>query len=267
MARLQNPFNANQVDPTQGGHSQLPPGKHPVRIVASEIKAAANNNNNGLVLFELECTAGPAAGVKMQWRLNLYHSSQQTREIAEKQLSALCHATGVFIVEETQALHGKDFGVLVTEQALTAEQQEKKNRGESVTPFTQVSKILNTAGEEPKANAQQGQGGNFANNQTQNGNGGGNGSWGGNQGTQQSNQQPNQQPNQNGNQGGGSWGGQQSNQNQNPNQAGGNGGGGSWGQQGQQPQPSQQGQGGNGGGNGGWSQNANGGGQQNNWGR
>lgn len=158
MAQLHQPFNAQAVDPTQGGNfSQLPLGTHVVVATASEVKAN-NANTGGMVVYELQVIAGPKEGATGPLRLNLYSSSEQARHIAEKQFSALCHATGVYLVQDTSQLHNIPFGVVVTEQPLTAEQQAKKDAGQNVTPFTQVSRILRADGSDPAgppANMQQ----------------------------------------------------------------------------------------------------------------
>lgn len=155
MAQLQAPFNAQQFDPTQGGtFQQLPVGKHPVKIIASEIKAT-QDNTGGMIVFELEVIDGPGMGSHGVMRLNLYSSSDKARAIAESQFSALCYATGVFMVTDTSQLHDRPFAVDVEEQPLTPQQVEKKNAGETVRPFTQVKKILDIQGNEPKAHGQQ----------------------------------------------------------------------------------------------------------------
>lgn len=151
--QLQSPFNAQQFDPTQGGtFQQLPLGKHPVKIVASEIKATADNSG-GMIVFELEVIDGPAKGSHGPMRINLYSSSDKARAIAESQFSALCHATGVFMVQDTSQLHEVPFAVDVEAQSLTPQQVEKQQQGQTVTPFTQVRKILDINGNEPKGGA------------------------------------------------------------------------------------------------------------------
>jgi hypothetical protein len=150
MAQLQQPFNANAIDPDQGsGFRQLPAGTHQVVIVASEIKAT-KANDGGMVAFELEVIDGPARGAGGMWNVNLYSASDKARAIAEAQFSALCHATGQFLVNHTEELHGKPFAVVVTEQQLTPEQKVRQADGQTVKPFTQVSRILRADGSEVK---------------------------------------------------------------------------------------------------------------------
>lgn len=228
MAQLQNQFNANAIDPHQGGGvNQFPVGKHPVIIIGSQIKGN-KDQTGGYIEFELQATAGPAQGSTMPMRLNVYNASEKARQIAEGQLSALCHAVGQFMITDTQQLHQLPFVVDVTAQSLTPEQQEKQARGEQVTPFTQVRKILDIQGNEPKAGGNGGQ-------QSQQ-----------QQAPQQSNpgyQQSQPQGQQQAPQGNGGWGGGQQQQNPNP-QGNGNA---AWGGS-QQSQQQQAPQGGNGGG-------------------
>lgn len=153
--QLQAPFNAQTVDPTQGGSfNQLPVGKHPVKIVASEIKPTADNSG-GMIVFELEVIDGPNIGAHGPFRLNVYSSSDKARSIAESQLSALCHATGVFMLQDTAQLHGIPFAVDVEAQTLTPQQVAQQAEGKTVTPFTQVRKILDINGNEPKGGGHQ----------------------------------------------------------------------------------------------------------------
>lgn len=150
--QLQAPFNAQAFDPTQGGNfQQLPTGKHPVIITASEVKAT-KDGSGGMVVLELEVIDGPNKGAVGNMIINLYSSSDKARSVAESQFAALGYVTGVFMITDTAQLHGKPFAVDVQEQSLTAEQQAKKAAGETVTPFTQVKKILDMNGQEPKAN-------------------------------------------------------------------------------------------------------------------
>lgn len=227
--QLIQPFNAQQYDPTQGVGS-LPIGKHPVIIESSEVKAN-KANDGGYLQLNLRIIDGPQQGTTGAYRLNLYHTNQQTVEIAHRQLSAICHVVGVFQVQNSEQLHNLPFIVEVGPQKNDAQ-------------YTEVKKVYDTHGNEPgKAGAgaapqqpqqaagfgQQPQGqqapqGGFGG-QPQ----GGGAAWG-----QQSQQQPAQQPNG----GAPAWGGQQQ-QPQNPAPQGGQNpawGGQPQGQQPQQPQ-------------------------------
>ncbi|WPZ98930.1 single strand DNA binding protein [Pseudomonas phage vB_PaeS_PA16b] len=211
-------FNAQQYDPTQGVGS-LPIGKHPVIVESSEVKAN-KANDGGYLQLNLRIIDGPQQGTTGAYRLNLYHSNQQTVEIAHRQLSAICHVIGVFQVTDSSQLHNLPFLIEVGPQ---------KNDPQ----YTEVKKVFDMNGNEPgKAGAgapaaqpqqQQPQGGAGFGQQPQQPQGQNGGAWGG-QPQQQPAQQPAQQPQ------GAAWGGQPAQQpaQQQPAQGGG------W-QQGGQP--------------------------------
>ena len=249
MAQLIQPFNANNFDPTQGVGG-LPIGRHPVIVDSSEVKAN-KANDGGYLQLNLKVIDGPQAGTVGAYRLNLYHSNPQTVEIANRQLSAISHVTGVFMIQDSAQLHNIPFIVEVGPQKNDAQ-------------YTEVKKVFDINGNEPGKPAQ---GGGAAQPQNNGGFGGqqqqpNNGQQGGQQGAgwQQGGdqgQQPAQggqgggwqPPADNGQQqqppanGGGAWGGQQPNN-----------GGGFQPPAGQQQQPQGGGQAG------GWQQGANAGG-------
>ena len=134
MAQLIAAFNAQQYDPTQGVGG-LPIGKHPVVVESSEVKANAKNDG-GYLQLNLKIIDGPQTGTVGAYRLNLYHSNQQTVEIAHRQLSAVCHVTGVFAVQDSAQLHNIPFLVEVGPQ---------KNDPQ----YTEVKKVFDVNGNEP----------------------------------------------------------------------------------------------------------------------
>lgn len=184
MAQLISPFNPNNYNPEQSA-GQLPLGKHPVVIESSEVKAN-KANDGGYLQFNLKIIDGPNAGITGPYRLNLYHADQTTCEIANRQLSAVCHVVNVFgDLTSTDPLHNIPFIVEVVPQ---------KNKPE----YTQVSKVFDINGNEPgKAPAGQAQTQQPQNQQQQQGNGQqwgqqtSGGAWGG-AGSQQQHQQQEQ---------------------------------------------------------------------------
>lgn len=186
MTKLMEAFNPKSVDPTQGV-GQLPIGKHPVVIVAEEIKPNSNNDG-GMLVFELQIIDGPAKGATGAYRLNLYNKSAKAAEIAHRQLSAICHVTGQFQLgpqgDDVSVLRAIPFLVEVVPQA--------------DTQYTEIKKVYDINGNEPgkaptnqAAQVQQngGNAGNAANwnngNAAANNNGGGSNWGGGNNGGQQ----------------------------------------------------------------------------------
>jgi len=229
MAQLINAFNPMNFDPTQSSGG-FPIGRHKVVATASEVKAT-KANDGGFLEYTLEIIEGPNAGTSGPYRLNLYNANEKAVEIANRQLCALCYVTNTFQLgpngDDSAALHNKPFCIEVGPQKLTKEQQDAVNRGESVTPYTEIKKVFDVNGNEPTKSGQGQQPAQMQ--QQQNG-----GNWGGNQ--QQGNQQQN---NQQGGQWGGAGAGQQQNQGQQQQQQqqGGNGGtGAQWAQGGNQQQ-------------------------------
>lgn len=215
-------FDSNGIDPSYGaGGSQLPAGKHPVVIVASELKPT-KDGQGGYMALTLEAIDGPSKGVQHTDRLNLHNKSADAVRIANGQLSAYCHVIGVFRFQSTEELHGKPF---VVEIGLDAKSTNGTN--------TEVKKIYDINGNEP------GKGGAGA---AANGNGGFGNASGGNGGNTAQGDPNAGNP---GNGGGNGWGGA-------GNGAGANGGGASAGGNGAWSQGA--GANGNGGGSPGWGQ-------------
>lgn len=84
-------FDASKVTPSQGvgGH---PPGMFGFQITNTYAKE--NNSKTGAMLV-VEMTSDVG---RIENRYNIWNQSTQAVEIAQKELSALCHATGIFRV-------------------------------------------------------------------------------------------------------------------------------------------------------------------------
>lgn len=103
MAFLGGTFDASQVEP-QGDYTPIPPGEYKVQILSSEM--VENSAKTGHMLkLELEIIEGDQAGRKLFDRLNLDNPNAQAVEIAQRQLSAICHAVGKLSVQDSEELH------------------------------------------------------------------------------------------------------------------------------------------------------------------
>lgn len=111
MAQLGATFDATQVEPNQP-FTVIPTGKYKAQIVASEIRAT-NNGSGQYLWFEMEILEGDQQGHKLWDRLNLWNDNATAVEIAQRTLSAMCHATGQLHVEDSEALHFKPMIVTV----------------------------------------------------------------------------------------------------------------------------------------------------------
>lgn len=141
-------FNAALVKPEQGS-SALPLGKYPVVITASDVKPT-KGGDGFFVEVTLEIIDGEHKGQSGAMRFNLYNNNDTTRKIAEAQLSAVCHVIGQLDpFEDTNALHGRPFVVEVANQKLTQDQEREKSEGKTVTPYTEVKKVFDMAGNLP----------------------------------------------------------------------------------------------------------------------
>jgi hypothetical protein len=103
MAFLGGTFDATQVEP-QGDFTPVPPGEYKVQIVSSEMVETSSKNGHMLKL-ELEIVEGDQAGRKLYDRLNLDNPNAQAVEIAQRTLSAICHAVGKLSVQDSEELH------------------------------------------------------------------------------------------------------------------------------------------------------------------
>lgn len=105
MANLGGTFDATQVEP-QGEYTPIPAGEYKVQIITSEMVATKAGDGQMLKL-ELEIMDGAQAGRKIFDRLNLDNPNATAVEIAQRQLSAICHAVGVLSVQDSEELHFK----------------------------------------------------------------------------------------------------------------------------------------------------------------
>jgi len=105
---FQQPFDARQVEPASFAPPPVLADYH-VRILDGEAKATKDNTGGFLELILEIMDPGPYAGRKIPYRLNLFNPNQQTVEIAYKQLSSICHVTGVFNVQDVRQFVGIPF--------------------------------------------------------------------------------------------------------------------------------------------------------------
>lgn len=103
MADLGGQFNAGEVEPI-GDRTPIPAGDYRCVIIKSEWKATSAGTGRYLE-FTFQVVEGEH-NKRMVWsRLNLDNPSQQAVEIARRELSAICRATGVMTPRDTSELH------------------------------------------------------------------------------------------------------------------------------------------------------------------
>jgi hypothetical protein len=156
MPQLVREFDANQVQPSTGG-GYLPKGNHKVIIEESKLEDM-KSGNGGKLSLKLKCIEGENSGKIAYYELNLYHmTNEKTCKIAESQLSAICHATGVFKVTNSEQLHDIPFMIEIGPQKDDAERTEVKRA------YAVDSQTANP----PEQQQQQQQGGNWNSGQQQ----------------------------------------------------------------------------------------------------
>lgn len=104
MAQFNEAFDANTVEPNKPFEA-IPNGKYPVIIKNSKWEKTKKGDGAYLELVLEVIGDGPYKNRKLWDRLNLSNPSMQAVEIAQKTLSAICHATGVMKVTDSSQLH------------------------------------------------------------------------------------------------------------------------------------------------------------------
>jgi hypothetical protein len=122
MANL-NGFNANEVEPSKA-FEPIPAGKYLAVITGSEMKQTKKQDGEYLELT-FEIIEGEFAKRKLWARLNLDNPSDKAREIAQRDLSAICRAVGVLTPKDSQELH--DLPLLITVKCRKQDDGEVSN--------------------------------------------------------------------------------------------------------------------------------------------
>lgn len=148
---MQLNFDATKYAPEQSNFTKHPIGQK-FQAVISATGVKENNKKDG-GYFEVTFTT-PAGMIPN--RYNLFFASpdegqKKSQEIANKQLSALCHAVGIFKLGTGAELVGARLLIDVDWQKNNAPTPEKPEGG-----YTEVTKVYDANGNEPgKAPAQQ----------------------------------------------------------------------------------------------------------------
>lgn len=104
-------FDATNVAPSED-FSPIPVGEYVVQITDSDVKPTKSGNGHRLELT-FEVIDGEFKGRKIWANLNLDNPNPKTVEIAQRELSAICHAVGKLQVSDSQELHYKPLVIRV----------------------------------------------------------------------------------------------------------------------------------------------------------
>lgn len=103
-------FNVAETKPYQGGYQVFPAGIYQVQIVKEEERDLKSGNGRALV-FDYQILQGEYKGGTVKDFLNLNHTSEKARQIAEARLVAIARAVGLENFFDTQELFGRPFAV------------------------------------------------------------------------------------------------------------------------------------------------------------
>ena len=164
-------FDARTVQPQQGGGAHPVGNKFPFTITNTEV-APTKDGKGGL--FNIEFTSPVGSIVN---RYNLWNENETARKIAQQELSALCHATGIFQIDfknDGAALRGAKGLMDVAFQKGQEPSAEKPQGG-----YVELKKVYDVNGNEPGKNAAPQQQANPPQQQAQQHTPNGGGGWGG----------------------------------------------------------------------------------------
>lgn len=99
-------FDSGAVEPQQA-FDVLPPGTYTVEI--SETELQETKSGTGTMLKVVHTVIDPAAfATRKLWkRINIRNQSQQAEQIGQAELSALCRAAGIGVLNDSDELVGK----------------------------------------------------------------------------------------------------------------------------------------------------------------
>lgn len=122
MAFLPYAFNARTVAPA-AEFGAIPAGEYLVSIVKSSVEntKAGDGQYLKLVFSVLE---GLHKGAQVFDMLNLVNRNTDTVDIAQRKLSAICHAVGIMDVTQSEQLHDKPIRIKVSYEPAKGEYGE-----------------------------------------------------------------------------------------------------------------------------------------------
>jgi len=133
MANLAG-FDASQV-PEQQDFAALPEGQYVAIATSSEEKVTKAGTGKYLQIT-FEVMDGPAKGRKLWARLNLWNPNQTAKEIAQRELGALCRAVGVIRPNDSSELHNKP--LVLTVKVELDDKQRQSNTISKYEPLPQA---------------------------------------------------------------------------------------------------------------------------------
>jgi|SRR6185312_9655484 len=143
-------FDARNFTPSQGGEAH-PLGMYDFTISNTYAKGT-KDNTGGMLVIEFTSPVG-----RIEKRYNLWNSSPQAVEIAQKELSALCYATNVFKLSFPKNPDGSPivdkaaFELRGARGRMEVVPQKRKNSSGQLedTGYVEIKKVYDAQGNEP----------------------------------------------------------------------------------------------------------------------
>jgi hypothetical protein len=143
-------FDATNIAPRED-YTPLPTGEYRAQIVDSDLKPTKNNDGHYAELV-FECMDAPHKGRKVWARLNLDNKNPKAVEIAQRDLSAICHAVGKLKINDTFELHNKP--LIIRVEFVKADGLRQKNDGNEIRAYKAIEGGTPQAAQAPAAPAQ-----------------------------------------------------------------------------------------------------------------
>ncbi len=96
-------FDASTIQPAES-FDPIPAGTYLGSIIDTEMRETKAGNGSYLNM-QIEILDGPYKGRRVFDRLNLNNPNPKAVEIAQRTLSAICHASGILQVSDSSQLH------------------------------------------------------------------------------------------------------------------------------------------------------------------
>jgi hypothetical protein len=104
-------FDASTVQP-QDSFSPIPAGDYIAQVTDSSIKPT--KSGSGMILnLTWTILDGQYTNRKVFDRINIQNQNPEAEKIGQRQLSAVCHATGVLKLQDSNQLHGRPCKITV----------------------------------------------------------------------------------------------------------------------------------------------------------
>jgi hypothetical protein len=116
-------FNAREVEPDQGGIGAIPAGWYKTMVTKTEMKPTADGAGQYIAMV-LQVLDGTYKGSNFFTNFNVINNSEKAVEIGRKQLSALCHATNVLDMTDTDQVKNIPFFTRVKKTDAVMDEQD-----------------------------------------------------------------------------------------------------------------------------------------------